>query len=83
MQTKRIYIGESVVCDYCNADIPDDSVQGGCFAGSYAVCPRCAEGVFKNAEKDDWKNIELINGSFRKAVLKRRNGRNYIEVTSF
>jgi len=73
-----IDIGEEVICDFCNNSYDDDSVEGGCFIGTYAVCPECTKDV-KSSEEEE---IEFIQGSFRQAVLKKRNGDNTIKIWS-
>ena len=72
-------IGDEVICDYCNRTITDDD-KDGCFVGSYAVCPDCAKDIRVDQYLD--KDIEFVSGSFRQAVLKRRNGNNRIEIWS-
>ncbi len=36
-----IDIGNTVVCDFCNADYTESKESGGLIAGGYAVCPKC------------------------------------------
>jgi len=71
-----IDIGDEVVCDFCNLSVEDDAIEGGCFVGTYAVCPECAKD-FKPSQEE---GTEYIQGSFRQAVLKKRNGDNTIKI---
>lgn len=73
-----IDIGEEVVCDFCNTGFEDDSVEGGCFIGTYAICPECTRtrGIKSTPEEP----VDFIKGSFRQAVLKSRNGDNTIKI---
>ncbi|NMC35228.1 MAG: hypothetical protein GYA36_22645 [Veillonellaceae bacterium] len=71
-----IDVGDEVVCDFCNTGFEDDSVEGGCFIGTYAVCPACT----KDIKASDEEEIEYIRGSFRRAVLKKRDGDNTIKI---
>ncbi len=73
-----IDIGEEVLCDYCNTAIEDDSIEGGCFVGSYAVCPACTRD--KGLKSSDEEPVDFIQGSFRRAVLKKRDGDNTIKI---
>lgn len=71
-----IDIGDEVICDFCNLSFDDDSAEGGCFIGSYAVCPECTKGI----KPSDEEEIEYIQGPFRQAVLKKRDGDNTIKI---
>lgn len=57
-----------VICDLCNSQVEPEE-EGGCFVGSYAVCPECT----RKKSKDFLKEAELVTGSFVKAVLQKRN----------
>jgi ssDNA-binding Zn-finger/Zn-ribbon topoisomerase 1 len=57
-----------VICDLCNAEVGPEE-EGGCFVGSYAVCPECT----KKKSKEFLKEAELVEGCFVKAVLQKRN----------
>ena len=80
-----IEIGDSVVCDCCNADYTDSDEEGGVLVGTYAVCPRCTPKALKAAEKYH----EPVDGMcpegmrFKDWVLKLRGGNNTIRITSF
>ena len=39
-----IDIGETVLCDLCNADYTDSEDEGGILMGTYSICPTCAPG---------------------------------------
>jgi len=73
-----IDIGEEVVCDFCNLSFEDDSAEGGCFIGTYAVCPACTQA--RDTKSSDEEPVEFIKGSFRQAVLKSRRGDNTIKI---
>ena len=60
--------GDEVICDLCNAGVGPEE-EGGCFVGSYAVCPECT----KKKSKEFLKEAELVKGGFVKAVLQKRN----------
>ena len=46
-----IDIGETVLCDLCNADYTDSEAEGGILVGTYAICPTCAPGIIRDAER--------------------------------
>lgn len=46
-----IDIGDTVVCDLCNADYTESDVSGGALIGSYAACPECAADVIRRSEE--------------------------------
>lgn len=74
-----IDIGDTVVCDWCNADYTDSPESGGVLVGSYAVCPQC-EGRVAPDEVD----VRCPTGvPFRDWVLDLRGGDNTIRITSF
>jgi hypothetical protein len=60
--------GDEVICDLCNADVGPEE-EGGCFIGSYAVCPECT----KKKSKEFLKEAELVKAGFVKVVLQKRN----------
>jgi hypothetical protein len=37
-----IDIGDTVLCDLCNADYTDSEAEGGILMGTYSICPRRA-----------------------------------------
>jgi hypothetical protein len=46
-----IDIGEMVLCDLCNADYTDSEDEGGILMGTYSICPTCAPGIIRDAER--------------------------------
>jgi hypothetical protein len=80
-KTQSIDIGETVLCDICNADYTNSDSLGGILVGSYAVCPQCAPDFH---DSDDDPIIHCPAGvRFRDWVLSIRGGRNTIEITTF
>lgn len=77
-------IGDTVVCDMCNADYTDSKETGGILFGSYAVCPKCHPSVMKDIERhNEQGHIRGIcppNISFKNWILKIRNGNNSIKI---
>lgn len=63
---------EVVICDNCNRVIEDEQEEGGSFMGSYSVCPRCTERVVRLADEKEKATFQFIQGSFKRAVLKKR-----------
>lgn len=63
---------DEIICDLCNRDIEEN--EGGSFIGSYSVCSICTKRILKTASKKEKEEIEIINGNFREAVLKKRRG---------
>jgi len=79
--TDIIDIGDMVLCDICNDDYTNSDVHGGILVGSYAVCPSCAPDF---QDSDDEPRIHCPAGMrFRDWVLRLRDGRNTIEITSW
>ena len=79
--TEIIDIGDTVLCDICNADYTNSDSLGGILVGSYAVCPQCAPDFH---DSDDDPIIHCPAGvRFRDWVLRIRGGRNTIEITTF
>lgn len=76
-------IGQSVVCDFCNADHSEHSEPGGFLFGSYAVCPTCAKRALPEIQRDG--DAGRIKGfcppdkTFRDWVLELRGGDNTIK----
>jgi len=60
-----------VICDICNNEITDADV-GGCFIGSYSLCPACANHALQEANPEEKAMIQIVPGPFKKAVLKKR-----------
>lgn len=57
----EIPLGDTVVCDICNADFTDSDESGGFIFSGYAYCPNCAkEGWEKIKEKGEEKYIQAI-----------------------
>jgi hypothetical protein len=80
-----IDIGETVVCDLCNADYSESDQQGGLLCSSWAICPKCAPDFRETAKKCNEEDTitECPSGlSFRDWVLSLRGGNNTIEISS-
>jgi hypothetical protein len=43
MESEKIDIGDTVLCDLCNEDFTNSKVCGGYIFETKAVCPNCAE----------------------------------------
>jgi hypothetical protein len=61
---------DEVICDFCNRTVTPEE-EGGCFIGSYAVCPDCTKTRLSDESR---KDAELVSGSFVQAVYKKRQG---------
>ena len=73
-------IGDTVLCDLCNADYTTSDAEGGILVGSYAVCPQCAP----DFDDSDELLIHCPAGMrFKDWVMRLRNGRNTIEITTY
>ena len=75
MDIFSIDIGDTVLCDVCNADYSESDEQGGVLLGSSAICPGCTK---------KWKVEDAVcpeGMSFREWVLKLRNGNNTISIS--
>ena len=82
MEEHVIDIGDSVVCDYCNADFTNSDEVGGVLVGSYAVCPHCAPKALETAKKCH-EPVDAIcpeGVRFKDWVLKIRGGDNTIRI---
>ena len=80
-----IDIGDTVVCDFCNADYTDSDEWGGVLIGSYAVCPACAPAAMHKAEKYG-EPVDAVcppDKSFKEWVLELRGGDNTIRISSW
>jgi ssDNA-binding Zn-finger/Zn-ribbon topoisomerase 1 len=60
--------GDEVICDLCNRTVTPDET-GGCFLGSYAVCPTCTQNRLSDESR---REAEMVAGSFVEAVYKKR-----------
>jgi hypothetical protein len=79
-----IDIGETVLCDLCNADYTDSEDEGGILRSTYSICPTCAPGVVRNAERTGEPFVRCpAQTRFKDWVLQLRNGMNTIEITVF
>ena len=79
-----IDIGEMVLCDLCNADYTDSEAEGGILMGTYSICPTCAPGVIRDAERTGEPFARCpAQTRFKDWVLQLRGGRNTIEITVF
>lgn len=78
-----IDVGETVVCDMCNANYTDSNRSGGFIFGSKAVCPECAPEMQANIEKhNEEKHIKAycpLGMSFKDFILEWRGGDNTIK----
>ena len=61
--------GDEVICDFCNRTVEPEE-EGGCFIGSYAVCPDCTETRLSDESR---KEAEMVAGGFVKAVHQKRS----------
>ena len=75
---EEIYIGDTVVCDYCNDDYTDSDEKGGVLIGSYAVCPKCAEKHKEHHQNPDDRARE--DETFKEFVMRVRAGNNSIYI---
>ncbi len=75
---EEIYIGDEVVCDFCNDDYTESEEKGGFLIGSYAVCPNCAKKYEKDYPVVDDRCGE--DETFKQFVMRIRNGNNSIFV---
>jgi hypothetical protein len=79
-----IDIGETVLCDLCNADYTDSEAEGGILVGTYAICPTCAPPIISDAERTGETIVRCpVQTRFKDWVLQLRGGRNTIEITVF
>ena len=79
-----IDIGETVLCDLCNADYTDSEAEGGILMGTYAICPTCAAEIIRDAERTGETIVRCpAQTRFKDWVLQFRGGRNTIEITVF
>ena len=79
-----IDIGEMVLCDLCNADHTDSEAEGGILMGTYAICPTCAPGIIRDAERSGESITHCpAQTRFKDWALQLRGGRNTIEITVF
>lgn len=82
----EIDVGNTVVCDMCNADFTNSDKQGGFLFGSKGVCPDCQDRVMSDIKK--YNEEYYIKGycpegmSFKDWILKLRNGDNKIRFYS-
>jgi len=80
-------IGDSVVCDFCDADYSKRDDSGGLLFQSKAACPVCAPGILKSAKQ--YGEERFIRSycpegkSFREFVLGLRNGNNAVRTITF
>lgn len=77
---EEIFIGDEVVCDFCNDDYTDSEDRGGFLIGSYAVCPKCAEKYRADYPVVDERCRD--DETFKQFVMRIRNGNNSIFVGS-
>lgn len=84
MTIDTIDIGDTVLCDLCNADFTDKSDTGGFVFESKAVCPNCTPDFLRSVR--DNHELEYVRAicpegmPFREFILRYRNGNNTISV---
>lgn len=87
MKTEVIDIGDTVLCDSCNADYTSRPESGGFVFGSSAYCPECAtrmmEGIVKYNEQRYIRAKCPEGMSFADFVRRYRNGNNRVVITSW
>jgi hypothetical protein len=80
-------IGDTVLCDLCNADYTNSEAKGGFLFGSKGVCPDCAPRFEAKAkeygEADFIKARALPDETFKAFVLRIRGGNNTVTVSTF
>jgi len=69
-------LGDTILCDLCNADYTDSDETGGMLFGSYGVCPKCMptfmEGVNKYEEHHAIKSLCPPDMSHRDFIYAAR-----------
>jgi hypothetical protein len=90
MQNRHIEfidIGNTVLCDLCNADYTDSEEKGGLVVDASAVCPECQPGMEKSIKKygeDSHVDARCPEGvEFRAFILKYRDGADYIAIETW
>lgn len=82
-----IDIGNSVLCDLCNADYTESNDTGGLVVDSSAVCPMCQPEMEKNIKKhgeEDHVDARCPEGvEFRQFILQVRNGADFIAIETW
>ena len=82
-----IDIGDSVVCDSCNADYTNSDEKGGFMFSSSSFCPRCAPEMMKSItlynEERYITDYAKDGETFKDFCLRMRGGNNTITITSF
>jgi hypothetical protein len=83
-----VFLGDTVICDLCNADWTNRQESGGLLAGTYACCPDCAAKVEADVAADPEMEGEVRGRcpkeqSFADWVRFQRKGPGYIVVESF
>jgi hypothetical protein len=87
MKEDIIDLGDTVLCDYCNADYTESDDTGGLIVGSDAVCPRCEpdtrEWLRRSGQARAITAVCPAGMSFWRFVLNIRNGDNTIRIRSW
>lgn len=82
-----IDIGNTVLCDLCNADYTDSEETGGMVVDANAVCPMCQpemEISVKKHSEEDHVDARCPQGvEFRVFILQYRNGADYIAIETW
>jgi hypothetical protein len=81
----EIDIGDSVVCDFCNADYTNSDKEGGFVIDGYGVCPDCAPDHLKTVKECNEENHIShrcpAGVSFKRFILAVRDGDNTIGIS--
>jgi hypothetical protein len=87
MKREVIDIGDTVLCDLCNADFTNSDAQGGFLCQSKGVCPNCADrfeaSLKKYGEERYISDRALPGETFKQACLRWCGGNNTVTITSF
>lgn len=84
MEETILDIGDTVVCDLCNADYTNSDESGGALIGSYAACPECAADVIRRSEECGALDYSVCpkEMSFKEWVMRIRGGDNTIRIST-
>lgn len=87
MKVQEFDIGNTVVCDLCNADYTNSDDKGGFLFMSKGVCPKCAPRFEAEAKKYNEEGFIKARAkpeqTFRDFILELRGGNNKVTITSF
>lgn len=86
MKVEIFDIGDTVICDLCNADYTDSGAKGGFLFSSKGVCPVCAPAFEKTAKEfHEERFITKRAGpgeTFKAFCLRLRDGNNTVAITT-